>query len=45
MDFVKKIVALLIIAGFVMGTVGCGSPTSGLPPTNTTKPPDDKPKP
>ena len=47
MCFVKKIVALMLLAGFlVVGVVGCGATTSapkaGSPPSS--KPPADKPQ-
>jgi len=45
MCFVKKLLTLVLLAGFVtVGVVGCGSPTSKPASTTpTTKPADTKP--
>jgi hypothetical protein len=44
MAIVKKILAMLIVAGFVLiAANGCGSPTSGgAAPAKTTPPASDK---
>jgi hypothetical protein len=44
MVFVKKLIATLLLAGFIFGVVGCGSATTGggSGPAKTTAPPTDK---
>jgi hypothetical protein len=47
MCFVKKILALVVLAGFlVLGVVGCGSPSTPAKPASspTTGPAKDKPQ-
>jgi len=36
MNIVKKLLSMLLVAGFMMALVGCGSPTSNPPPKTTT---------
>jgi len=43
MCFVKKLLALVLLAGFVtVGVVGCGSPTSNPKPATTPPPKETK---